>query len=407
MTDCGSSLSERKAWALRRGDRLWLWPEVEPREWQIAMAEIERTCAAVLGGSTARLGGAPAPIGLAAFTSGVGPLLGWWIDQGLVSPSSAEVRDICLHQLHANGERMERLLGHAGEITSRFASAGIGVSLLKGAHTAPTYFPHASCRPMADIDLLVGSDDGAAACVVLRSSGYREAVRSSIESTWKHVDSAREPRTVLSLEADDPWAVDLHTSLDIPGPPGASRARLSLASHLTSPSRDLPGARQLRQPVLLMHLSAHAGSGFHSLTLLRLVEIGLVARKDRAYGSLDWDEFLDLGEATGSLAFAYPALDLARRLSPEDIPQPVVERCAKEAPSRIRRLVGQLRPATAHRIHEPTLLEHFAWTRGVGGWLRRLAADLVPEPGSMSTTAAIQASRVRGLVRRGASQPMP
>ena len=407
MIGCGMTLSERKEWALRQGNPLWLWPEIDPHDWQRAMAQIESMCTAVLASNTAVLDGQTDAVGLAAYTSGMGPLLGWWLEHGLVSPSTPDLADVCLRQLHANGARMERLLGHARAITSSLASADIEATLLKGAHTAISCFPAASCRPMADIDILVPPSNAAAAAAVLRANGYREAAHAPLESTWVHADGAGEPNTVVMLEADDPWTVDLHVSLDIPGPPGAPCARLSLAEHLTAPSLDFPGASRLRQPVLLLHLAAHAGSGFHSLTLLRLVEIVLVARRDRAHGSLCWSEFIELGEATGALAFAFPALDLARRLSPKDIPHSLVDRCAKEAPARIRHVVKQLRPATAHRINRPTMREHFAWTQGAGGWLRRLAADLVHEPGSLSRSAAIHTSRVRGLLRRGITRPQP
>ena len=399
------SLGERKAWALSQGNPTWLWPEVAVSDWQLALLEIEQACMAVLAGARAQaLAADPMAMGLAGYTSGMGPMLGQWIQEGLISASPA-ISGLLTAQLSANSARMESLLASAAQIAAHFAAAGIGVTLLKGVHTASTYFRHAGCRPMSDIDILISPDDLGPAARVLGSLGYRQTEKRLLESCWRHRDGAGEPRTTMFLEADDPWSVDLHVSLDVKGPPGARPARVSQVSHLTAPAPAIPGAEQLAQPALLMHLAAHAGSGFHSLTLLRLFEIVLVTRRDRASGALSWDRFAELGAATGSLAFAYPALALARRLSPDDIPHSIVDCCARSAPTRVTSLVHQLRPASAHRIDRPTLREHFAWTSGPGGWLQRLAADVMPAPGSVRQTAAIQASRARGLWRANRPQP--
>jgi hypothetical protein len=202
----------------------------------------------------------------------------------------------------------------------------------------------------------------------------------------------------VSLEAGDPWSLDLHVSLDVPGPPGSLPARLSERQDETEPWPPFPAASQLAAPMLLLHVAAHAGSGFHSLTLLRLFEVVLVARKGSRENEGFWRHFTAVGEATGGLAFAYPALALARRLSPDAIPSGIVDRCRRHAPARVAALVEELRPATAHRIAAPSLREHFAWTHGVGGWLRRLADDVVPSPGSLRSSAAIQLARARGLL---------
>lgn len=408
----GLSLAERKAWARRQGSPLWLWPEVAPDEWLRAVIEIERSCTAVLAGKSCAIESDPVALELAAYTSGMGPLLGWWLENGQLS-ASGTVEDKLRHQLHANGARMARLLDRTDDLAKLLARSGIDVTVLKGAQTAPGYFPSEACRPMSDIDLLVAPDDAIEGERVLKAADYRLIGRTPFESTWQHRTATREPLTMVSLEADDPWSLDLHVSLDVAGPPGTPPARLSQLGQARSCAvcRRFPEAFQLAQPALLLHLAAHAGSGFHNLTLMRLVEILLVARADSACGALDWDEFAAVGRATGSLAFAYPALHLARRLAPADIPQAVIEHCAAEAPSAIRRLLATMRPATAHRIDRPSLREHFAWTTGAGGWLRRLAADVVPQPDSLRKSAAVHAARARGLLRaaslRRATRPRP
>jgi hypothetical protein len=394
-----SSLADRRKWALRQGTRLWLWPEVDRGQWHAALASIEEISGAILRGERSQaLDGNPQAVGLAGYTSGMGPMLGWWLHTGALSASSADIQDICLHQLQANVLRMEALFARALGLAQRFSEAGISLTVLKGIHTSQVYFPAAGCRPMTDIDVLVSPQDSPRARRILADIGYRQTSSARLESTWTMPDASAEPRSVVSLEADDPWSVDLHVSLDVPGPPGSSSARLSERQSEIEPWAAFPCASQLKQPILLLHVAAHAGSGFHSLTLLRLFEIVLIARKAGEDDPSFWQRFVALGEATHGLAFAFPALALAQRLSPADIPLAVVERCRREAPSRVAALVDELRPATAHRILAPSLREHFAWTQGVGGWLRRLADDMAPSPRSLRHSAAIHLARARGLL---------
>jgi hypothetical protein len=399
---------ERKAWALREGHPLWLWPEVAPAAWRSAMSEFERVCRALLAGDRPEpIRGDPAAISLAGYTSGMGPMLGWWLGHGALPGSSAAIDQALGQQLEANRARMTGLLDRARAVVRLMTGQGLGVTVLKGAATALAYFPEPACRPMSDIDVLVPETDAACAAALIEAAGYRRIAGNRFESTWRLDEVAVSPLTSSSLEADDPWTLDLHVSLDILGPPGATPARLSRLDPDSTRTAwaPVPAARRLSQPALLLHLAAHAGSGFHNLTLVRLVEIVLVARADREAGALDWETFERLGREAGALAFAFPALHLARELAPADIPQEAVALCRAAAPRAVTRLVAGLRPATAHRIERPSLREHFAWTGGPAGWLRRLAADILPEPRSLRRSATIHAARARGLLR--ATPPLP
>jgi hypothetical protein len=393
------SFAERKSWALKRGNPLWLWPEVSQAEWLLALGEIERACSSILAGQrAAAISSDAVALGLAAYTSGTGPLLGYWVTAGLLPITNPRAEKSLLEQLRCNGERMSQMLSRAATIVRLFARKRIAVTVLKGVHTAIDYFPDPPCRPMSDIDLLVALTDGARSRDALARAGFRQISSGPLETTWREHCSVAEPVTAISIEPGDPWAIDLHISLDVLGPPGASRARLSRLSANSVSCAHLSPARKLVQPGLLLHLAAHAGSGFHNLTLLRLVELVLVARADTKSGALEWNEWLEQGRRADCLGFAYPSLHLARRVSPADIPQAVVDACAEHAPAAVRRLVTDLSPSAAHRIHRPTVREHYAWTSGAGGWVRRLAADLAPVPGSLRRSAAIQAARARGLL---------
>jgi hypothetical protein len=148
--------------------------------------------------------------------------------------------------------------------------------------------------------------------------------------------------------ADDPWSVDLHSALDFAATPGADIVRLDRAKPFDSvePWAVEPSARVLSQPLLLLHLAAHAGGGLGSLTLLRMVEIILVIRRDLAGDRLDWADFLAVAAQTGGLGAAYPALTMCDMLAPGTIPEDVVDACGEAMPRRAR---GR-RPARAgHR----------------------------------------------------------
>ncbi len=160
-----------------------------------------------------------------------------------------------------------------------------------------------------------------------------------------------------------------------------------------------PRAGVLDQPLLLLHLAAHAGSGWQNLTLLRQVELVLVIRRDLAAGRLDWDAFLDLGARTGALAFAYPALWFSEALAPGTVPGAVLDRAAVHAPAAVRRALTRLTPASAQRIDRNSLSEHFMWAPGWRGRLRQLASDILPQTGSWTRLLGLYEERAWRLIR--------
>src|SRR2546430_8296849 len=119
-------------------------------------------------------------------------------------------------------------------------------------------------------------------------------------STWAPpgVDGVR---SLELAHADNPWSVDLHASLDREMFPGRPMTFGALPP--------TPGPRDgevwqefsrpvwvLREPLLLAYLAAHTSSHFYAITLVRLVELVLVARRD--FGEADWRAFADLVRRT-------------------------------------------------------------------------------------------------------------
>jgi hypothetical protein len=346
-----------------------------------------------------RLEGDAEAIGLAGYTSGMGPLLGLWLEQGRLSARGPVAVTLGRHLTH-NRLREARMESAAARIVGRLADRGIETLVLKGSHTGPAYFPETGARPASDIDLLVAADDGRAAERVMRDCGLALKARNPWESAWVDPSTRDEPRSLTYVHAEDPWSIDLHNALNISVGRGTPLAELGRAWPMASvrwwPVD--PRGRVLDQPLLLIHLAAHAGAGWQNLTLLRQVELVLVIRQDLAAGRLSWDAFLNVGARTGALGYAYPALRLADRLAPGAVPGEVLDHCASHAPRAVRRALEQLTPATAQRIDRTSLGEHFMWAEGWRGRLRLLAADILPA-GTWAEFRRIYEERAWRLIR--------
>jgi hypothetical protein len=160
----------------------------------------------------------------------------------------------------------------------------------------------------------------------------------------------------------------------------------------------------LEQPLLLVHLAAHAGAGWQNLTLLRLVELVLVIRQDMEAGKLEWDAFLEVGGRTGALGYAYPALRLAEQLAPGLVPHDVLQACGEKVPSAVREALDRLTPATAQRIDRNSVGEHFMWAQGWQERLRQLASDIQLRGRSWPELRRIYEERAWRLIRGRVSQ---
>lgn len=372
---------KRFRWAKRRGTPAWLWPETSVEQWRDALHRIEPIVRGALGGDPSghALDGDAEAVGLACYTSGVGPLLGWWRGHQLIETSPEVGAVLDLHLAH-NQQRAARMEAAALTLVEALYQRGVSALILKGAHTARDYFPDPGTRPASDIDLLI--DPAATSHVeeAMLACGYIAAARGRYESNWRLEGAPEHPKSLRLVHCDDPWSVDIHTSLNVPVSAGAPVAELDAAEPLASRRRwsVSPNARTLEQPLLLLHLAVHAGGGLQNLTLLRLVELHFVIRRDIANGLLSWGAFMDLGRRTGSLGFAWPALKLCEDLVPATVPEDVLRACALSVPPGARRVVERLVPATAQRVDRASISEHFMWAAGASGRLRQAAWDFAP-----------------------------
>ena len=399
-----TEVERRLRWGRERGHPGFVWPEVSVDAWRAALREIEEVAREVLGGGRARLEPRDPPelraLGVAAFTSGTGPLLGWWIDSGAVSAGGSVASLLRLHLAHgrARAERSQAALVRAAEA---LAEAGIRPLVIKGGHTGRVHFPEPGTRPAADVDLVVGPERFAEAEGALAAAGFTPTGRQlrPLKSDWLAPGSSDAPRSLEVAHAESQYALDLHSVLDrnffgvrTVGLPGA---RTRPAPELGAP------VDVLEQPALLALLALHASEGLHGLTLVRLVELALVARRDRASGALDGGNLLRLLDRAGARRFVYPALVLTEKLAPGTFEPALLEAVTYAATPRMRRVVEGLRPADAHRPEELSLRDRFMWCDGPADHLRRALHMLLPAPAGRSPgkLAAIYGERVRRVAR--------
>jgi hypothetical protein len=391
-----------------RGHPGYVWPELPIETWRACGGAIERVTRARLTrpGVVARLeapaGATATAVGIAAFSAGMGPLLGLWIERGEVRASAGAAGLLALHLAHgrAGAERRRAALVAA---LDALRDAGIEATVVKAAHTGDSYFPEAGVRPAADVDLVIAPGAIARTEALLAAAGFTRGTRQSqpYKCDWIPPGS---PRTLPSLELAHeaaPFAIEVHDSLERVFF-GVRHVAFPVDEHTTRPLPTLhPAARALAQPVLTAFLATHASEELHHLQLVRLVELALVIRQDVETGALVWGELAALLDEAGALRFAFPALELAERLAPGTLDPGFRMRLAAAATPRMRRIVGGLSPASALRPDRLSLEDRFLWTSGAAETLRRAAYLLWPSHAARSSRPlhVVYAERLYRLVR--------
>ncbi|HJP68758.1 MAG TPA: nucleotidyltransferase family protein [Sphingomicrobium sp.] len=399
---CEGEFHRRKNDAKRSGKPAWIWPEVPLGSWAEATDELATASATVLRGDVAHFSDfEPLTFSLACYISGMGPLLGWWLEANALTAPSAVGAVLNAHLHHARN-RARYVATMSKFVIAHLANEGVRPIVLKGGHTAFAYFPDPATRPASDLDLLVPAAQAAKAESTLALAGLRCLSRTRRDSTWAISGERQEPRSIWLAHAEDPWSVDLHTSLDFSAATGAQLVHLDSADPFST-AIDWPPdhrAKALSQPLQLLQLAVHASGGLQNLTLLRLVELILVVRRDHKGGRLSWKSFLETAEQTGGLGAAYPALKMSEKMLPGIVPKEILDRCNEASPRRVRAIVNKLDPASAQRVERASIAEHFMWVSGTSGWLRQLGSDLFPPHSLLSIYQARAYRLLRGKISR-------
>lgn len=369
-------IRRRLDWAVRQGHPGYVWPDLPFHVWRACLYEIERVTAKVLTGSAApRLelpeGASARALGIAAFTSGMGPLLGYWIEQEQLQSSGELNRLLELHLRHGR-LRAQRMARELASFVALMAHEQVPVAVIKGAHTALTFFPDAGTRPAADVDVVVPPAAWPRVSAALMAAGYRSTVRhpGADKCDWSSPGSADLLHSLELNHVDNPLTVEVHASLDRVFD-GVRTVRLGELKDCTEPWRG-DAVRALHRHENLAYLALHASQELHQLQLLRVVELILVMRRD--FGArADWADLRILLQRLDALRFVYPAFELAERLVPNTVPADFMAALAAAAHPRLLRVVESLRPATAQRIDRLTLEDRLMWADGWWETAGRLA----------------------------------
>jgi hypothetical protein len=245
--------------------------------------------------------------------------------------------------------------------------------------TAWSVFSDPASRPLSDIDLLIDPADEPAAGNVLRDMNYVAGVISYYppERNWRMAGTPEVPQTLAFVHRDDPWSIDLQTSLNRRYSYGAPVIRLDLikSAAVLEPWSLSSSAQTLAREARVVHLATHASCGLGSLTLLRLVEVVLTIRSVDAF---DWSRFADLAGRAGALAMTYPALSFAEQLVPGTVPPKVLHLSGREVPQRVRGVIGRLAPRNAQRVVRCSLEERFMWSPSLFRRLVQIVRELYP-----------------------------
>jgi len=363
--------------AMELGRPRWLWPEMPVPHWRASLHAIQQVLRERLArpDHPARLGVpyGPRPLGVAAFTSGTGALLGYWAEAGLLRTHPEAEALLRLHLAHgrARAERREAILD---DVLERLHRAGVEPVLVKGMHTAAALFPEPGTRPMSDIDLVLRPEQATRAEQALASGGYLQQRSARVESPF-HADwtppgaSLRIPS--LELEhVGSPLSVNLRGGFVFPV---FGRRRIDLGEPSDADLRPWtdPGARVLHDAWLIAYLAVHASRFRTNLTLVRMVELVLAAR-----AGIDWSRLLTLLEGSGAAPFAYPALALAERLAPGSFP--ILRELERSALPRHRRMFATAWPADVQPAGDWELSDYVFWSSGPRQTLAAIMAVALP-----------------------------
>lgn len=395
-----------RTWLLT-GDPGHLWPHVTPASRREAHRRVAAVTRAVINrtplpGRLEADGDVPvAAWGVAAYTSGMGPLLGHWIAQRVVE-ADTQLADLFREHLEHGHRRAAKITTAMRQVIDACGHLGVTPTVLKGAHTAQVYFPDVATRPSADIDVLVHPSAFGRACAALETAGFTEARRTSRppRSEWIRRDSSPMIHSLELDHAENPWSIDLHQSLErwyFRGLRGGFEPALWTTVPLELANVRVQG---LAQPLLTAFLAMHAAFGVRDLRLLHLVELVWIIRRDVASGSLQWRDLTELLTKTRTARFAYPALELAERLAPGTIDPDTRGQLAGTGTARMRRVIDAISTA-GMQLPRRTLDERLMWACGVRELLCNIGELVWPSDEALpaAEVARLYLRRARLLVR--------
>ncbi|HTE47835.1 MAG TPA: nucleotidyltransferase family protein [Gemmatimonadaceae bacterium] len=391
----------------RTQDPAHLWPRLTEAARVSAAHELARVTSEVLAGSRAvALDPAqahdPYALTIAGHTTGMGPIIGRWAEDGLITGAAPALDFFALHLRHAR-RRFERMERELLPVLDALIGAGISPIVLKGFHTAHVYFEEPGMRRMSDVDLMVAPSEVAEAERALSAAGFvpeTEALRP-YKRDW--IGPCVDPR-LFSVELFDErskWILELHASLDRIYHPGAIARLDSELEFRSLESFDLAGrqVRVLSPELLVVTLACHCSQELDGTRLARLLEL---VRVIRGTGSgrppIKWNDVLEILQRTGAARFTFPALALVDDLAPGTVDARVLEVGRRASTWAALHTVARLAPAGGS-LDDRGVLRQLMWTRGPVAILQRLLRNIWPaaftRPGDVIPGWRVRLRRLR------------
>ncbi len=360
-----------------------LWPGLTEMAAAAANAAVERAVRAVLANDphatlAGEGSGALYALTIAGYTTGTGPMIARWIEDGRIRAPDP-VRNVFALQLEHGRRRAERMEHGVLPAFDALLDRGITPVAIKGFHLGRCrqYCEEPGVRPMTDVDIVVPPESVTDAEAALTAAGFLPVAPAArpYKRNWRATNI--DPR-IFSLERSDArsrWQVELHVTFDRPFPNGLS-ARLDGERHTVVPF-EVAGRKLLApaQPLLFLLLASHSSSELGALRLLRLIDLVRVVRADRASGRLDWDEVETRLQRSSALRFTYPAIALAESLAPGTFDARLLESAYTASTWGVRHTVKNLVPGgTSSRA---SLIAMFMWDPSPFAIVRSAVAKVV------------------------------
>jgi hypothetical protein len=373
--------SRRVAAFERSGNPAELWPGLTEHARVAAARELERVTRAVVAGRSAvaiddRF--SAHALGVAGHTTGMGPVIGRWIEDGRVVARD-EVAAVFARHIDHGRRRAARIEREVLPALDALGARNIPLVALKGFHTSRVYLEEPGMRRLSDVDLLVPPTRVADAESALQSAGFEAngPAHRPYKRDWIGPGVDRRYYSVEYADARTVWALELHASLDRVYNAGAT-ARLDQLRERTTP---LAAAGQtidaLDPEVLFLYLACHCSQELESMRLLRVFELVRVIRAEHKPRRIDWGRVVALLDETGAAAFVYPACALVEDLAPGTIDARVLDVARAASTWSARHAVPRLAPAGGS-LDERGILRQLMWTRGLAAIVQRVFRTIWP-----------------------------
>ena len=385
---------------LRRREDAWqsthrveaLWPGLDATLIQSAADAIGDAVARKLRGEPTRLD-FPCPgieaerrsraLGVAGLLTGVGALLGAWIERGELEADPALAPVLARHLAHGRA-RVARIRSAAIPVLARMERAGLAPGVMKGFHTAHVYFPEPGARPLADVDVVVSPEAISQTERILRDAGFHPDARFGdtwYKREWLPPDGRGEVWSHEIWHARSRWKLDLHDGLNFTSVMHNVRA-VQVPRFADTMRLDDVVLRVADPNEVIALQAAHASTELYSHRLLRLVELVLVARRAESLGTLDWKVVESSLAERQSSRFAFPMLALVERLAPGTVNAGVLARLERASTARARLVTNELTPTAPILDTRFSVRDRLMWASGVLATARRIWRMVAPLEGA-------------------------